>query len=66
MPNSIVCSPDDFLHIGFSHHILILTKVKTTDERAFYIHQTVVEKMSLDALKESIARELSSPGQPAE
>jgi predicted nuclease of restriction endonuclease-like (RecB) superfamily len=31
--------------------------VKTTEERAFYIHQTVVEKMSLDALKASIARD---------
>ena len=57
LPNSIVCSLDDFLHIGFSHHILIISKVKTTEERAFYIHQTVVEKMSLDALKASIARD---------
>jgi predicted nuclease of restriction endonuclease-like (RecB) superfamily len=31
--------------------------VKTTEERAFYIHQTVVEKMSLVALKASIARD---------
>lgn len=31
--------------------------MKTTEERAFYIHQTVVEKMSLDALKASIARD---------
>ena len=57
LPNSIVFSLDDFLHIGFSHHILIITKVKTTEERAFYIHQTVVKKMSLDALKASIARD---------
>ena len=31
--------------------------MKTTEERAFYIHQTVVKKMSLDALKASIARD---------
>ncbi|MDO5134135.1 MAG: DUF1016 N-terminal domain-containing protein, partial [Eubacteriales bacterium] len=57
LPNSQVVPTEDFLHIGFSHHILILSKVKRTEERAFYIHHTAAEKLSLDALKASIARD---------
>lgn len=57
LPNSQGIPTEDFLHIGFSHHILILSKVKSTEERVFYIHHTVAEKLSLDALKASIARD---------
>ena len=56
LPNSQSFPSEDFLHIGFSHHILILSKVKSIEERVFYIRHTVVEKLSLEALKESIAR----------
>ncbi len=47
----------DFLHISFSHHILILTKIKELDERVFYIKRTAKEKLSYDDLKISIANE---------
>jgi len=47
----------DFLHIGFSHHTLILTKIKGIEERLFYIRLAVSEHLSCDALKESIARD---------
>ena len=57
LPNSQSFPSEDFLHIGFSHHILILSKVKSIEERVFYIRHTVVEKLSLEALKESIARD---------
>ncbi len=57
LPNSQGFPSEDFLHIGFSHHILILSKVKSIEERAFYIHHTVAGKLSLEALKESIARD---------
>ena len=57
LPNSQGFPVEDFLHIGFSHHILILSKVKSTEERTFYIRHTVAGKLSLDALKASIARD---------
>ena len=57
LPNSQEFPYEDFLHIGFSHHILILSKVKNIEERVFYIRHAVAGKLSLDALKESIARD---------
>ncbi|MBQ7529686.1 hypothetical protein IJT10_07285 [bacterium] len=36
LPNSQGFPFEDFLHIGFSHHILIVSKVKSIEERAFY------------------------------
>ena len=57
LPNSQGFPSEDFLHIGFSHHILILSKVKSIEERAFYIRHTVAGKLSLEALKESIAHD---------
>ena len=44
----------DFLSIGFTHHCVILTGTKTTEERLFYIHKCAVEHLSVDALKRSI------------
>jgi len=29
----------EFISIGFSHHMEIIAKVKTIDERIFYIHE---------------------------
>ena len=57
LPNSQGFPSEDFLHIGFSHHILIISKVKNIEERTFYIRHTVAGKLSLEALKESIARD---------
>ncbi len=57
LPNSPGASSEDFLSIGFSHHILILSKVKSIEERSFYIHHAASGKLSFDALKASIARD---------
>ena len=57
LPNSLGASSEDFLSIGFSHHILILSKVKSIEERSFYIHHAASGKLSFDALKASIARD---------
>lgn len=55
LPNSEDFPLEDFLHISFSHHILILSKAKERDERLFYIRQSVSEQLSHSALKKSIA-----------
>lgn len=57
LPNSQGFPSEDFLHIGFSHHILILSKVKDLEERMFYIRHAVAGKLNLEALKESIAND---------
>ena len=46
---------DEFLQVGFSHHTLILSKVKDYDERLFYIRRVVSEKLSYEELKRGIA-----------
>ena len=58
LPNSESFPLADFLHIGFSHHTLILSKVKSYEERIFYIKRVVAEKLSVDALKNSIAEDV--------
>ncbi|MBO5513244.1 MAG: hypothetical protein J6D57_09250 [Mogibacterium sp.] len=56
LPNSQGTLPEKFLHISFSHYILILSKVKNTEERIFYIEHAASEKLSLEELKKSTAR----------
>lgn len=56
-PNSQGILTEDFLRIGFSHHILILSKVKNLEERSYYIHHAAAGKLSLDELKASIAHD---------
>lgn len=41
----------EFLSISFSHHIAILTKVKSYDERVFYIKYADTNKVSVDGLE---------------
>ena len=55
LPNSDDFPLDDFLHIGFSHHTLILSKIQEYNERLFYIKRVVSEQLSYDALKKSIS-----------
>ena len=55
LPNYKNLSIDDFLKVGFSQHILILSKIKNMDERIFYIHRSAIEKYSYEALKRSIS-----------
>ena len=46
IPNSNLLSFDKFLSIGFTHHRVILTKVKDLNERVFYINKCAVEHLS--------------------
>ena len=46
---------DAFLHIGFTHHRVILGKVKDFDERLFYIKRCASEHFTVEALQDSIA-----------
>jgi len=46
---------DAFLHIGFTHHRVILGKIKNLDERIFYIDRCAKEHFTVDALKSSLA-----------
>lgn len=54
LPNYGDLSLDEFLHVSFSHHILILSKVKEPEERIFYIRKACSEKLSYTALRRSI------------
>ena len=44
-----------FFSIGFSHHTLILSKVKTAEERNYYIQLCADMLLSYDALEHKIA-----------
>ncbi len=44
-----------FLHIGFTHHRVILGKVKSIEERLFYIRRCADEHLTVEALKRSLA-----------
>lgn len=46
---------DAFLHIGFTHHRVILGKIKDLEERIFYIRRCADEHFTVDALKSSLA-----------
>ncbi len=55
VPNYNDFPMDAFLHIGFTHHRVILGKVKSLDERMFYIRRCANEHFTVEALKSSIA-----------
>lgn len=55
VPNYHSFPIDSFLHIGFTHHRVILGKVKDFDERLFYIKRCANEHFTVEALKNSIA-----------
>lgn len=48
----------DFLRVPFSHHMEIINKCKTLDERIFYIHQCATRAWSKYALRDFIAQGL--------
>lgn len=54
LPNYVQCSEEAFTSIGFTQHILILTKVKERNERIFYIQRCADQKYNVDQLKRSI------------
>ena len=54
VPNYQEFPMDAFLHIGFTHHRVILGKVKNLDERFFYIRRCADEHFTVEALKTSL------------
>ncbi len=48
---------DDFFNVPFTHHTLILAKVKSLDERLYYIHRCAEEHMSVETLKKAMAND---------
>ena len=46
---------EEFMHIGFTHHSIILGKIKEIDERIYYIRRCASEHYTVEALKRSIA-----------
>ncbi len=55
VPNFKEFPTEAFLHIGFTHHRIILRKVKNLDERLFYIRRCASEHLTVDALEDSIS-----------
>lgn len=48
---------DDFFKVPFTHHSRILAKVKSFDERIYYIHRCAEEHMSVETLKKAMAKD---------
>lgn len=48
----------EFLQVPFTHHVIILRKIKSLDERIFYIHQCATRAWSKYALRDFIAQGL--------
>ena len=48
----------EFLQVPFTHHIIILRKIKDLDERIFYIHQCATRAWSKYALRDFISQGL--------
>lgn len=55
VPNYRDFPVDAFLHIGFTHHRVILGKIKDLEERIFYIRRCADEHFTVEALKSSLA-----------
>ena len=51
-------SANHFFSLSFSHHIMILAKVKNIDERSFYIHQAAVNQWSCRELEKQISQDV--------
>ena len=49
---------NEFLSVGFSHHIEIITKSKNLQERLFYIHQTFVNHWDKNKLRDMLKSDL--------
>ena len=48
----------DFFDLGFTHHIEILSKTKTLEERVFYIHQAAVMHWDKYKLRDMLKADL--------
>lgn len=50
----------DFLRVPFTHHVIILRKIKNFDERAFYLHMCAIRAWNKYALQDFIKQDLYS------
>ena len=57
VPNLDEFPMEEFYSIGFSHHRTILSKVKSFEERVFYIKKCANEKLSYTGLEQAIAED---------
>ena len=57
VPNLSEFPIEEFYSIGFSHHRAILSKVKSFEERVFYIKKCAYEKLSFTELEQTIAED---------
>ena len=57
-PSSTELNLEDFVNISFSHHIEILSKATSLDERIFYIHQTALNKWDKYKLRKLLKADL--------
>ena len=49
---------EEFVSLSFSHHMEILNKTKTLDERLFYIHEAVINKWDKYLLRDMLKGKL--------
>lgn len=54
LPNYESLDKEHFFCVGFTHHMLILEKIKSLEERIFYINRCANEHYTVEALKQSI------------
>lgn len=57
-PTTAEIKVDEFLGISFTHHLEILSKAKDVAERAFYIHQTYVNRWDKYHLRDMLKADL--------
>lgn len=50
--------PEIFAYVPWGHHISIISKVQSTDEAMFYVHRTIDENLSRNALNHCIESHL--------
>lgn len=50
----------DFLSIGFTHHMEILTKTSSVEQRAFYVHQTALNHWDKYTLRDMLRADVYS------
>ena len=59
-PMAVEFNWEDFVAIGFSHHIEIITKAKSLDARLFYIHESATQFWNKYTLRNYLKADLYS------
>lgn len=56
-PSAPRVTPEEFMSLGFSHHMTIISQTETIEERLFYIHEAAQRRWSREQLTSSIKRD---------